>query len=207
MWNLFHFAATQIVASVFDMAVDNLLRDGAVHPIGFAHMPTTHYPADFYPVKDDEERHARMRANAVGGAFMVGAISEAWSIDQEALETELGAAAAQQVVLECVRPSQSPYRVEAVNVQAEVWPLSALCDHDRLLPPGHGWLTAAAIQSADACHVRRTRAWRPTHARGRHTFISRGIPGHGQRDGNRAGAGAKGGVARDAAARELGRRH
>ena len=53
MWNLFHFAATQIVASVFDMAVDNLLRDGAVHPIGFAHMPTTHYPADFYPVKDD----------------------------------------------------------------------------------------------------------------------------------------------------------
>lgn len=94
VWNLFHFAATQIVASVFDMAVDNLLRDGAVHPVGFAHMPTTHYPADFYPVKDDEERHARMRANAVGGAFMVGAISEAWSIDQEALETELGAAAA-----------------------------------------------------------------------------------------------------------------
>lgn len=120
VWNLFHFAATQIVASVFDMAVDNLLRDGAVHPVGFAHMPTTHYPADFYPVKDDEERHARMRANAVGGAFMVGAISEAWSIDQEALETELGAAAAQQVVLECVRPSQSPYPVEAVNVQAEV---------------------------------------------------------------------------------------
>ena len=109
----------QIVMSIFQMAVDNLLRDGAVLAVGFAHMPTTHHPADFYAAPDEEERRARMRASAVGGALMVGAISEAWSIDQEALTTELGAAAAQRVVLECVRPSQSPYRVEAVNVEAE----------------------------------------------------------------------------------------
>ena len=101
------------------MAVDNLLRDGEVHLVGFAHMPTTHHPADFYGAPDEEQRRARMRASAEGGALMVGAISEAWPIDQEALVTELGAAAAQRMVLECVRPSQSPYRVEAVNVEAK----------------------------------------------------------------------------------------